>query len=217
MGAGGMAAAIIIASSMVNATAAATIARTPVTATAGVTVTAADDAAIASDTSLQAEVAPTNDLGAGILNRFVGQILGEYQFTTHSGTRLVALRRPRARRRRRRPPVMGTDATLDLAAQDFTDFGLWKTLTEPNLLNDAVTYAALSALGTALKREALGSADVYFGLVDHNDVRSAVTASIDASPITAAATCGSAPPSRRRSPPRTRASSPPGRATAPSS
>ena len=45
---------------------------------------------------------------------------------------------------------MGPDATLDLAAQDFTDFGLWKTLTEPNLLNDAVTYAALSALGTAL-------------------------------------------------------------------
>ena len=50
----------------------------------------------------------------------------------------------------------------------------------------AVAYAALNALGTVLDKEGLtGSADSYFGLIDHNDLRSEVRASITATPVVA--------------------------------
>src|SRR4029079_11426281 len=77
---------------------------------------------------------------------------------------------------------MGEDDTLilDETTQDYTDFGYWKRLSEPNLISASLAYAALSALGTVLKKEGLtGSADSYFGLVDHNDLRSAVRAYIN--------------------------------------
>ena len=144
---------------------------------------------------MQAEVSPTNDLGAGILNSFVGQIVDEYEFTTHSG-RASSHFGDRVRADDGGVhQYMGTDATLDLGAQDFTDFGLWKTLTEPNLITDSVTYAALSALGTVLKARRPARPTVYFGLVDHNDAAQrghAPRSTPRRSPPPA--TCSSAPP-----------------------
>ncbi len=76
---------------------------------------------------------------------------------------------------------MGTDQTrnLDETVQDYSDYGYWKPLSETNLISDSVAYAALSALGTVLKKDGLtGGASSYFGLVDHNDLRSEVRAYI---------------------------------------
>ena len=81
---------------------------------------------------------------------------------------------------------MGQDAVLDLSelVQTYSDMDYWKPLSPTSLLNDAITYAALSALGTALNRDDLtGAAESYFGLVDHNDLRSQVRASIVDSPL----------------------------------
>ena len=53
------------------------------------TVAASDEARIDSHTTMYSEVAPANDAGAGILNRWANQSLAEYKFTQHSGTRDV--------------------------------------------------------------------------------------------------------------------------------
>jgi hypothetical protein len=80
----------ILSSSMVNSKARAIVENSPVNAAGPVTVAASDDAAIDSHTTMYSEVAPSNDAGAGILNQWTGQFLGEYKFTEHSGTRDVA-------------------------------------------------------------------------------------------------------------------------------
>ena len=54
------------------------------------TVAASDEARIDSHTTMYSEVAPANDAGAGILNKWANQSLAEYKFTQHSGTRDVA-------------------------------------------------------------------------------------------------------------------------------
>ena len=189
MGAGGMSAAAVLSSNMVNSAAHATIdTNTSVDAGGDVSVSASDDAAIDAHTTLYASVSPTNDAGAGILNKLAGALLGEYQFTSHSGTRLVHFGDKVRTDDGTVYQYMGEDddAHLDETTQDYTDFGYWKPLSEPNLISASLAYAALSALGTVLKKEGLtGSADSYFGLVDHNDLRSEVRASITDTPVTA--------------------------------
>ncbi|MBA2349921.1 MAG: hypothetical protein H0V81_16715, partial [Solirubrobacterales bacterium] len=194
MGAGGMAAAIVIASNMILSEARAFIDTDAVTHVAitaqagGIGVTARDTASIVASTTLYSEVSPTNDAGAGILNGFVGAFRDDYEFTTSSGTRTVKLG---DRVRLADGTVvrsMGLDGvTLDLAesAQDYADYGLWKLLTETNLINEAVQYAALSGLGVVLDKDLTGSAEAYFGLVDHNDVRASVQAWIEDATLSA--------------------------------
>lgn len=74
---------------------------------------------------------------------------------------------------------------IDLAAQDWTDFEFWKELTPTNLITESLTYAVLSEVGTALDKELTGSAESYYGLIDHNDVRSLVEAFVRDATITA--------------------------------
>ena len=81
---------------------------------------------------------------------------------------------------------MGVDGALDLGAQDYADYGRWKALEPANLITDAVAYAALNAIGTALGVDDLaGTADAYFGLVDTNYVKSIVSATISHVALTA--------------------------------
>ena len=85
-GAGGMSASFILASNMVSSVARAYLEDEPATVQAGdVTVAAANAASITADTKMYAEVSPTNDAGAGILNTFAGQLADEYQYTSNSG------------------------------------------------------------------------------------------------------------------------------------
>ena len=99
-------------------------------------MSASDDAAIDAHTTLYSSVSPTNDAGAGILNQLAGALLDDYDFTSHSGTRLVRSATRCAPTTARVYQYMGEDATLDLdeATQDYTDFGYWKPLSEPNLI-----------------------------------------------------------------------------------
>ena len=92
MGAGGMAAAFVLASNMVSSGAEAWIDFTvggAVSAGSDVEVAASDEAGITATTALDAEVSPTNDAGAGIMNGFVGAFLDDYEYTSHSGTQTV--------------------------------------------------------------------------------------------------------------------------------
>ncbi|MBC5786410.1 hypothetical protein H8N03_25985, partial [Ramlibacter sp. USB13] len=90
MGAGGMSAAFVLSSNMVNSTAEAYIDFTTAgagntIAAASVDVTASDDAAITAGTSLESSVSPTNDAAAGIINGLAGVLLDDYQYTSNSG------------------------------------------------------------------------------------------------------------------------------------
>ena len=93
-------------------------------------MSASDDAAIDAHTTLYASVSPTNDAGAGILNKLAGALLDDYQFTSHSGTRLVHFGDKVRTDDGTVYQYMGEDATLDLdeAAQDYSDYGYWKPL-----------------------------------------------------------------------------------------
>ena len=53
-------------------------------------VEALDDATITSTSSLFSEVSSGNDAGSGILNRWAAEVLGDYEFTSNSGTRKLA-------------------------------------------------------------------------------------------------------------------------------
>ena len=52
-----------------------------------VSILATDQAEITANTSMYGEVSPTNDAGAGILNKWAGSVLDDYQYTSHSGTK----------------------------------------------------------------------------------------------------------------------------------
>ncbi|HEY3484643.1 MAG TPA: hypothetical protein VGK49_04625, partial [Ilumatobacteraceae bacterium] len=188
MGAGGMSAAAILSSNRVNSAARASIDASTVEVDGDVTVEAADDATIDATTTLFSEVSPTNDLGNGIMNQLAGALLDDYQFTSHSGTRLIRFGDKVRTDDGTVYRFMGTDQTRNLseALQDYSEYGYWKPLSETNLITDAVAYAALSALGPVLDRDGLtGAAASYFGLIDYNDLRSEVRASITATPVRA--------------------------------
>jgi len=170
----------------------------PVTAGGAVVVTAVNSSLLEATTDMKAEVSPTNDAGAGIINGFIGQVLDSYQYTSNSGTRDVRFGDrvlvPGAGVDEDGNPVeityqwMGSDALgagIDLGAQDYTDFELWKELTPTNLITESLTYAVLSEVGTALNKNLTGSANSYFGLIAHNDVRSVVEAFVRDAVVTA--------------------------------
>ncbi|MBC5783456.1 LEPR-XLL domain-containing protein, partial [Ramlibacter sp. USB13] len=90
LGAGGMSAAFVLSSNMVNSTAEAYIDFTTAgpgnTVQAGsVSVHAEDSAGIAAESNLLSAVAPTNDAGAGLINNLAGVLLDDYQYTSNSG------------------------------------------------------------------------------------------------------------------------------------
>jgi len=195
-GAAGMSASGVLASNMVNSAARAYIDYDPayvhpaapavdVQTTGGLTVTARDRAEIDARTTLYAEVSPTNDAGAGILNQLASTLLDEYQYTSNSGDQLVVFGAklrvaddyPDADVAGKVYQFMGTDRTLDLGTQDYADFELWKELNPTNLITESTTFTVLSTIGMATKKEGLaGDSQSYYGLIDRNDVRSEVAA-----------------------------------------
>ena len=87
---------------------------------------------------MYSEVAPANDAGAGILNKWANQSLAEYKFTEHSGTREVVFGDKVRADDGTIYQYMGTTADDRPLAEDYTDFGYWKQLTPVNLINDSV-------------------------------------------------------------------------------
>ena len=74
---------------------------------------------------------------------------------------------------------MGTPDSVDLGLEDYTDFEYWKRLSATTLITDSLSYALLSEVGVLLKKEGLtGASNSYYGLIDHNDVRTTVEAYI---------------------------------------
>ena len=84
---------------------------------------------------------------------------------------------------------MGTAALgvgRNLGTEDYTDFEHWKRLSATTLITDSLSYAVLSEVGVALKKEGLtGGSNSYYGLIDHNDVRTTVEAYIQGTTVTA--------------------------------
>ena len=164
-------------------------------------VLASDEAQIDSTTTMYAEVSPTNDAGKGILNTWAGSILDEYSYTSRSGTKLLAFGDlVRVADDDANADVagkvfqwMGTPQTVDLGATDYADFELWKERTATSLITDSLTYAALSEVGVLMKKEGLtGGSDSYYGLIDHNDVRTTVEAYVDEMTLRAGGSVSSA-------------------------
>ena len=81
---------------------------------------------------------------------------------------------------------MGTAQSRDLGLEDYTDFEHWKRLTPTTLITDSLSYALLSEIGVLLKKDGLtGGSESYYGLIDHNDVRTTVEAYIANATVTA--------------------------------
>ncbi|MGB7964549.1 MAG: hypothetical protein WCF12_16525, partial [Propionicimonas sp.] len=174
-----------------------------VVAGGAVHVRAENSATITADTAMYGEVSPTNDAAAGIINNFAGLLMDQYDYTSRSGTKTLVFgdtvrvaddyvfigtqANPGLDPAGAVFEWMGLDNTvIPLGSQDFTDFELWKQLTPTNLITDSFSYALLSEIGTALKKEGLtGGAKSYYGLVDYNDVRSVVEAYLHRVNVTA--------------------------------
>ena len=192
LGAGGMSASAMLTSNMVSSAVRAFVQAGSVTSTDGLEVLATDAAAIRATSDLLATVSPTNDLGGGIINGWAQAIRDDYAFTSNSGSRPVRFGdQIRVADDYDGPDAdadtdaeaglvfqfMGTDRGLDLGAQDYSDFELFKERTPTAIITDTVSYAILSHVGAKLGNDGLaGSADSYYGLIDRNDVRSAVEA-----------------------------------------
>ncbi|MGA9638527.1 hypothetical protein, partial [Flavobacterium sp.] len=88
-----------------------------------VSVTASSAGRVEATSTLSAVVAPNNDAGAGILNRWTAQVLDGYEFTSRSGTRTLAF----GDRVRVADDFSGTsivDGSVDPAGQVFQWMGL---------------------------------------------------------------------------------------------
>ena len=152
-----------------------------------VTVSAQDAAEIGSATTMKASVAPTNDAGAGLLNNWAGSVLDDYDYTSKSGTQTLSFGDTVRVADDADEAIagkvfkwMGTTQSVDLGATDYSDFELWKELTATNLITDDLAYAVLGEIGTRINKEGVpGASTSYYGLIDHNDVRSVVSATLD--------------------------------------
>ncbi|MEA2197211.1 MAG: mucin9, partial [Solirubrobacteraceae bacterium] len=168
------------------------------------TATAIDDAGIATQTSMYGAVSPTNDAGTGILNLYAGDLLDNYTYTSHSQPATVQFGDTVRVADDYLDPAgaidatfspggkvfeyMGTGGALDLGSQDYSNYGTWKQLDPTNIASilSSAVYAALGEIGTRLDKDGLiGGSNSYFGLIDHNDVRSSVQAFVNAATLNA--------------------------------
>ncbi|MGB7817523.1 MAG: hypothetical protein WBL35_02135, partial [Ornithinibacter sp.] len=198
-GAAGKSVGAVVASTKVASAATAAVDGSTVTATSGtVTVTASDEADVESSTAMSSDIAPSNDGGAGLLNQWAGDTLDDYDFTSNSGPALVGFgTRVRvaddyadADTAGKVYQYMGLDTltVVDLTTADYADFELWKELTPTTLITESLSYALLGTAGLFFDVDGTtGGASSYYGLVDLNDVRSAVTARVTGSTVRAGA------------------------------
>ena len=169
-----------------------------------VEVSAADRAILVSTTSLYGAVTKTNDAGAGILNNWAGSVLDDYRFTSRSGDQRVDFGDMVRVADDYDGPDAGGDvddlagsvvqfmgvagapgATVDLGAQDYADFELWKVVEATNLITSQLSYAVLGEASARLGKSLGGSADAYYGVLVYNELHSGATATITDATVTA--------------------------------
>ena len=149
------------------------------------TVDALSAAVIGATTTLFSEIAPNNDAGSGLINRYLGDQLDDYLYTSNSGLVTLDLG-DRVWADDQVFEWMGLDGTpVELADTDFEDTELWKLLSPTNLFTSSLAYALLGEIGTLLNKPKVGASAGYFGLVVTNDLRSSTLASISDTPVDA--------------------------------
>ncbi|MEO6790620.1 MAG: hypothetical protein ABI187_06590, partial [Ornithinibacter sp.] len=159
-------------------------------ASGSIAVTSSDQSEIVAETSLYGAVSKTNDAGAGILNHWIGSVLDDYRFTSRSGTRPVEFGdmvrvaddydtgATAGKVYQFMGVYAGPGTEIDLGAQDYGDFELWKEVTETGLITSAISYAVLGELSAALGRPLGGTADGYYAVLAYNLLKSASTATV---------------------------------------
>ena len=159
---------------------------------ASLTLDAVAASVIGATTTLYSEVSPNNDAGSGLINKYLGDQLADYRFTSNSGTvsldlgdRIRVADDYSGDNAGQVVQWMGPDGTdVDLSAADFDDADLWKLLTPTSLFTSSLAYALLGEIGTRIGKSLTGESKGYFGLVVSNDLRSEVIASITDVPVT---------------------------------
>ena len=162
---------------------------TLVQAGAAVTVSAKDDSSITAATHLKDAAQSANSGGTGILTNLINGLLNDYQYTSNSGAQTLAFGdRVLLDGHYAGGGVggdvyqyMGTGASVNLGTQNYNDYGLWKQLNTSNVVPSSIVKAGLKALGLST-----GGSTGMSGLVDRNDLRGEVTASLTAVSLNAA-------------------------------
>ncbi|KPA19603.1 hypothetical protein MHK_000177, partial [Candidatus Magnetomorum sp. HK-1] len=185
--ASGMAVSAILASNMVSSLADAYIdyADTKGTVDASsITITAKDDASIISSTNMKAISSTTNDGGASLLGGLADAFLSEYTYSSKSGTQDVKSENiVRVASDHSNGGVttgvyryIGSDETIDLNAEDFSNKDKWKRIT------NATASDTIPNIGNVTDSDS----QAFGGIVVRNDVRSAVQSYINNATVTAA-------------------------------
>ncbi|MFO1001307.1 MAG: hypothetical protein U0936_13260, partial [Planctomycetaceae bacterium] len=182
--ASGMSVGMVVSSNMVSTDVDAAIKSTgsAISVTAGnVNVAATDDNSIEAETTLLSSSTTTNDAGASLLNKLATQLQQDYAYSSLSGTKSlkfgdkvrVASTYTTAAARGLIYQYMGTDASVDLAATDYTNYGLWKKLDAVNVLPVGLNISDSDSMGIA-------------GLVVRNDIIADVDSVIEKATVNAA-------------------------------
>ncbi|MCO6459637.1 MAG: hypothetical protein J5I93_30345, partial [Pirellulaceae bacterium] len=169
----------------------------------GVAVTANDGARMDASTSLGSSGTKKNDLGASILNDLYNKLTGEYRYSSKSGTQPLAFGDMVRVASDYALPAGAVDESLtapgklfqymgaggraedlrDLGAEDYSNYGLWKEITQDNLIPSQVTDAALRAF-----KLSLGKGRAFYGLVARNDVQGKVVSYLENTHVDAGGT-----------------------------
>ena len=161
-----------------------------------VTVASTDRAVIVSETSIYGAVTKTNDAGAGIINNWAGTVLDDYRFTSRSGTQRVEFGDLV-----RVADDHGTDAAgkifrymgvyggpggeIDLGAQDYEDFELWKEVNPTVLISATVGYGVLALASKVTGTSLAGTAQGYYAVLTSSLLTSGSTATISGTTVRA--------------------------------
>ncbi|MEQ9409446.1 MAG: calcium-binding protein, partial [Fuerstiella sp.] len=172
----------VLASNMLNTDVDASIidsagAKGTLAATGNVAVEAVDDTSITADTVLKSVSSTSNDGGVSLVNSFAAKLLEDYQYSSRSGTKLVKfgdkvrVASDHAADKGDATAVyqyMGTDAgaTLDLTAEDYSDFGFWRKLDTINIIPAGFNITDSDSIGIG-------------GMVVRNDLVADVDAVVD--------------------------------------
>ncbi|MCA9056880.1 MAG: hypothetical protein KDA85_00215, partial [Planctomycetaceae bacterium] len=145
-----------------------------------VTISAADEISVTADTDLLSKSTVTNDAGVSLLNALAARLMNDYRFSSLSGSQTVAfgdLVRVASTHVAggdvgKIYQYMGTSATRDLTAQDYTNYGLWKQIDPVNILPPGLNVTGSDSM-------AIG------GLIVRNDLKSEVAAELNTGIINA--------------------------------
>ncbi len=177
----------VVASNMVNSDVMASIefgvgiteVNRTITAGGSLSTLANDSAAVTADTTLLSDSTTTNDAGTSLVNGLINDLIGQYDFSSHSGSQPMKFRDLVRVASDHSLPIgaidedafeagavyryLGTPATVNLATADYSDYGTWVKLDAFNTIGSGLNFTNSDSLGIG-------------GLVVRNDVDGEVNA-----------------------------------------